>query len=324
MVYMRLLVLSLAAALLCMPGPAWGLSVGVAPPVLDAGEMLPGESKVTEFYLMTDHDKDLLVDISAKGARRDFYEPGKGRFRYAFVSENSSEEDISGWLTFLNEPVIVPPEKRLVYLTGGGIANANKKVEFIINVPDDAEPGYHAGFVSPYPRLSLEGGGTGLGIISVVEMGYVVNVMGEAIRDAEIAGLDFVMDKPGHGTLYVLVKNTGTVTLSARADHVTVFNGSQTIAELSSNEKRIVPGKVERLGIGLDTRGLMGVYDVKAHVEWLTGEDSTEGGLEVREYVPPPPVTGDVVAPPVTVGFPLWILPIILMLAAVVIYWRIK
>jgi len=324
MVYMRLLMLSLAAALLCMPGAARGLSVGVAPPVLDAGEMLPGESKAMEFYIMTDYEKDLLVDISTKDARRGFYVPGKGRFTYAFLPENSSEEDISGWVTFLNEPVIVPPEKRLVYLSGGGMANANKKVEFIISVPEDTEPGYHAGFVSPYPRLSIEGGGTGLGIISVVEMGYVVNVMGEAIRDAGIAGIDFTMDRPGHGILYILVKNKGTVTLSARADRVRIFNSSQAIAELSSNERKIAPGRVGELGVGLDTRGMEGVYSVTARVEWLTGEDSTGGELEVREYVPPAPVTGEVITPPVPVGFPLWIVPMILMLVAVVVYWRIR
>jgi hypothetical protein len=321
MVEMRVFMLSLVAALLCIPCSVKGLSVGVAPPVLDMGEMLAGESKSMEFYLMTDYDKNLLVDLSTKKARRDFYVPGKGRFRYDFVSENASEEDISGWLTFLKNSVVVPPEKRLVYLTGGGIANANKRVDIIVGVPGNAEPGYHAAFVSPYPRISFEGGGTGLGIISTVEMGYVVKVPGEAIRDAGIAGIDFSMDRPGYGTLRILVKNRGTVTLSARADSVRVFNSSQVVAELVLNEELIAPGRVGELSAGLDTRGLEGVYEVSAHVEWLTGEDSMEGEIEIAEYVPPPPVTGEVVVPPpAPAGFPLWILPMILVAVAVIVY----
>jgi hypothetical protein len=317
---MRLLVLPLVIVLLLMPGCARGLSVGVAPPVLDAGEMLPGESKPMEFYLMTDHDKDLLVDLSTKKAQRGFYEPVRGRDRYSFASENASEEDISGWLTFMKRSVILPPEKRLVYLSGGGVANANQGADVIISVPEDAEPGYHAGFVSPYPRISFGGGGTGLGIISTVEMGYVLKVPGEAIRDAEIAGFDLRMDRPGHGTLVILVKNKGTVTISVRADSIRVFNSSQAIAGLASNEVKIAPGRVGEPGAGLDTRGLKGVYGVEAHVEWLTGEDSLEGEIEVREYVPPPPVTGEVVAPPVPAGFPLWILPLILVVVALIVY----
>lgn len=321
---MRFLLLSVAA-LLCMPAAAQGLSVGVAPPVLDAGEMIPGDSKPMEFYLMTDHDKNLLVELSTKGARREFYSPEKARSRYPFEVDNSSEEEIRGWLTFLKGYVIVPPEKRLVYLEGGGVANANKKVEVIISVPEDAEPGYHAGFVSPYPRVSFEGGGTGLGIISVVEMAYVVNVAGEAIRDAEIAGTDFRMDMPGHGTLYILVKNMGTVTISVKADHVRLFNSSNhTLAFLGSNEERIAPGCVEGLEVGIDTRGMEGVYGFEAHVEWLTGEGSMDGEIEVREYVPPPPVTGKVTAPLAPVWPPLWILPLILTVVAALVFWWLR
>ncbi len=327
MVHTRLFVLLLAAALLCVPGSVQALSVGVAPPVLDAGEMLPGESKLMEFYIITDHDKDLLVELSVRKPRRDFYMPGKGRFRYEFAEDNSSEEDISGWVTFLNKRVIVPPDKNLVYLSGGGCANANKKVELIITVPDDAEPGYHAGYVSPYPRLNFGGGGTGLGIISVVEMGYIVNVLGEATRDAGIAGFDFSMDRPGHGTLCILVKNMGTVTITARADHVRVFDSdNQTVTATASNERFIAPGEIGRLDMGIDTRGLEGVHGVTAHMEWLTGEDSLDGEIDISEYAPPAPgVTGGVVAPPAApMGFPLWILPIILMLAGIMVWWRVK
>lgn len=317
---MRILVLSLICALLSVPGCALALSVGVAPPVLDAGEMLPGESKAMTFYLMTDHEKDLLVDLSTKNSIRSFYDPAKGRFRYSFSAENASEEDISGWLTFLKKSVILPPEKKLVYLDGGGVANANQGAEVIISVPRDAEPGYHAGVVSPYPRVSIEGGGTGLGIISTVEMSYVLKVPGKAVRDAEIAGVDLSVDSAGHGMLRILVKNRGSVTISARADSIRVFNNSQVIAETASNDRKISPGSVGELSVGLDTRGLKGFYDVEAHVEWLTGGDSFDGEVEVTEYVPPPPVTGEVVAPAAPMGFPLWILPLILVFVGIAVY----
>jgi hypothetical protein len=313
----------IVVALAAFGGSATGLSVGVAPPVLDAGQMLPGESRSMDFFLTSDHDEDLLVDVSSKRAKRGFFIPTKDRSRYAFKPDNASEEDISGWLVFLEKSFMVPPEKRLVYLSGGGMANANQKVGVILNVPEDAEPGYHAGYVSPYPSVSLGGGGTGLGIISVVEMAYVVQVVGEARREIEVAGMDFRMISPGRGRLDILVKNTGSVTVSVIAEHIEISDRSGSVLQdRSSNEKYIKPGRVERLETYLDTRGMEGSYGAKAYVEWVTGETSYSGEFEITDYVPMPAVTGEVVGPAAPAAFPIWILPVILIFIALGVYWR--
>jgi archaellum component FlaG (FlaF/FlaG flagellin family) len=323
---MRLLVIMLVAAMLCAPGTASALSVGIAPPVIDAGDMLPGESRHMEFYIITDHEKDLLVELSKKKPSRSFFDPTKGRFRYSFDAEKASEEDASGWLTLMESSVIVPPEKRLYYLEGGGMANANRKIGVIITVPEDAEPGYHSGVVSPYPSLGAQGGGTALGIISVVEMGYVVNVLGDTRRDAEIAGFSFRKTDPETGSIIVLVKNTGTVTISARADHIRIHDSSnQTLREGKSNDVYISPGEVGKLDMDFSTMNLEGVYGVSAHVEWLTGEDSMDGSVDIGDYVQPPEVTGSAAAPPPqSVAFPLWIIPLLLAGAGILVYWRVR
>lgn len=325
-VTMRLFLVMLAVIALCLPEPVMALQVSIAPPTIDAGDMLPGESKSMSFYITTDHDNNLLVDISAKKPRREFYDPvkDKGRYRYSFVAENASEEDITGWVIFMDDSVVLTPKITMYHIEGGGIVNANKEVEFILNVPGDAEPGYHGGVVLPYPRISIHEEGTGLGIITVPEMGYVVNILGEARRDAEIAGISLRKDAPERGTLSVLVKNKGTVTISAVADQVRVFDSdNQTVAWLGSGGVWIEPGNIGVLEMRLDTRGMEGSYGISAHVEWMTGDDYVEDEIDVGEYVPAPEVTGAVVAPP-PLGFPVWILPLILAAIGLLVYWRVR
>ncbi len=318
--------LSAILAIAMAPALVSALSVGVAPPVLDAGDMLPGESKAMEFFIMSDHDRDLLVSLDAKTAPRNFFNPDKGRFRYDFDAMKASEEDASGWLTIMKDSLLVPPERELKYLEGGGVAYANRKAEIIISVPEDAEPGYHAAFVSPYPRVSDAGGGTALGIISVVELGVVFNVLGNAERDAEPVGVSFRKDSPERGTLTVLVKNRGTVTLSAMAPYIRVYDDeNQTVAELRTNARPIEPGSVGRLEAGLDASGLEGEYSVRADVEWVTGQGSAEGAIDIGDYVPPRPVTGQAVSPlPAPAGLQLWVLPLILLVITGLVFWRVR
>ena len=324
---MHILFVFLVLVMLMVPGTVLGLNIGFAPPTIDAGELLPGESKHVEFFIMADNENDMIVSLSTKKATRDFFNPNKGRFRYAWLAEESSEEDISEWVTLMDDSVLVPPEKELRYLESGGAAYANKKLGAIISVPDDAEPGYHAGFISPYPRTSSQAGGTGIGIITVVEMAYVVNVLGNAVRDADIIGINLRRDAPDYGTLQILVKNSGTVTLSALADYIRVFDDeNNTVFERGSNEFKIRPGNIGSIETRLDTTGLEGEYHTEAHVGWLTGEDDVTGTIDIGEYVPPPPsVTGGAVAPlSVPVGFPLWILPLIIAVFGALIWWRIR
>jgi hypothetical protein len=324
MALIRILVF-MVIALLIIPVSTSALNIGFAPPVIDAGDMIPGESKPIEFFIMADNENDMLVSLTTKKAQRDFFRPDKGRFRYKWVAEESSEEDITGWVTLMDDSVIVPPEKELRYLDGGGAAYANKKLSVIISVPDDAEPGYHAGFISPYPRISSQAGGTGLGIITVVEMAYVVNVLGRAERDAEVVGISLRRDAPGYGTIRVLVKNKGTVTLSAVADNVRVLKDDRAVLDTRSNEFKIGPGDIGAIEVRLDTQGLEGEYDVYAHVEWLTGEGEAEGIIDIGEYVPPPPsVTGEAISPAPGMVFPLWLLPMMLLAAVGLIYWRMR
>jgi hypothetical protein len=329
MIRWALLVVIVMLTVSCFGGLANAVSVGVAPPVLDAGVMIPGESKVMEFFLMSDHESDLLVDLSTKGAKRDFFSPEKPRFRYSFEANKASEEDISDWLTFLKDSVIVPPEKSLRYLKGGGVANANKKVEVIVSVPEDAEPGYHAAYVLPYPRLGIDGSGTGLGIITLVEMAYIVNVVGDAVRGAEIAGIHFVRTSQDRGKIELLVKNIGTVTMSVAAENIRVFDKeAATIAEIDSNEKKVAPGRVVTLEAWLDIKDLEGRYGVEASADWLTGEDTFVGWFEVvgdaPDQVPPLEITGKAVAPPISPQIPLWAFLLALILGLGVFYWRLR
>jgi hypothetical protein len=320
------LIILLAALLLPFSAkPVAALSIGMAPPDYDIGKVEPGKEYYIDFYVITDHDEDLLVDLNRAKAPYDFYLPERIRFRYTFNSTLSSEEDASGWITFLdNSPILVLPEKNLYRLSNGGLANANKRLTAVIKIPEDAEPGYHAAYVVPSSRETMQGGGTAIGIITVAKMGYVFNVNGDARREGKIIG--FTYDKTGDsGNLNVVFRNTGTVTMTVQAKDVTIYDKDQAlVAVLASRQYKPEPGEMIEIPLKwYDPSIEEGMYNVEGMVEWIGGETSGSGRIQLTHEPVTEDITGDVIAPPPVAAFPFWIILIILVVAGLAVYrWR--
>ena len=323
--YLALAILAMFIGLLAAPAGVQGLQVSIAPSTMDLGDMVPGDSKYIEFFVVSDHDQGLLVDLNKKGVFRSFFNPDKGRWRYNFVAEEASEEDISGWLTLMDSSIVVPPEQQLQYLEQGGAAYANKKAGFFIEVPADAEPGYHAGVISPYPKTGAQGSGTGLGIIQVAEMTYVVNVLGDAKRDAEIIDVKVSRETPGLAKLNIFIKNKGTVTVSVIADDVEI-SGRGIEKNLKSGEVVIEPGSVGNAQVPFSITDMEGKYAVDVHAEWSTGEDWFSGSIDIGDNLPTiSEITGQAGAPPVAgTALPLWIIPVLVAIIGGAVFWRTR
>jgi hypothetical protein len=323
---MRALLLAVALLALCTAAaPAAALRIGGAPAYLQLGEVRPGESRLMDFFLTTDSGNDLVVDVYSKDAMGDFFSPDIQKRSYAFLPENASEQSLEGWVQFMDNPVIVPPEQHYEPSVN---ANVNRQVAAVLRVPADAEPGYHIGFLSPSPRTSSAtgpAGGTALQLITLVEIGYVFVVPGEAVRDGRIVGFDYAMKGQGAETVSALFRNTGTVTVTAES-WIDIYGPEGRLASLKGSTARVRPVEIAPL-TALWTAGGRdpGEYEARARVSWQTGEAESTGRIELLPYMGPA-ITAAAVqeASQTGIAFPAWIVPIAILIFALIIYRRYR
>lgn len=299
---------------------ASALNVGVAPLITELGDIQPGTQISGSFYVVADGSSGFVADLITMPAPVDFYFPERNRQGYVFEPLTSSEEDVSEWITFLDNSVTIPKDKYFVPEINYWV---NKKIDFVLTVPEDAESGYHAGQVLPQPRVTATGtGGVGVGIITLVKTTFVFNVPGEATRDAEIVGFDYRRIDERYEEIMVLVKNTGSVTESVKLLGVEIDEGS-TITQLQGvGYKNIRPNQIIEFKTRYDVSDKeSGSYKTTARISWITGEKEKDGIIEVLDYREPAAITGKVAAPPPGTEFPLWVVPMLIIFSAIVLYW---
>jgi hypothetical protein len=299
----------------------YSLSIGVAPSTVELGEVEPGSEQLIDFYLMTDWDKDLVVYLSSAPALPYFYNPARVRHGYEFNLSETSEEQVYEEITFVENPVVLPPEKKKFKLDGGFV-NANKRIGAILKIPTNAEPGYHAVRIKFTPRAETQGQGLGIGIITLSELYVVFKIPGKVVRSGYIAAFD--SKRVGNGEMIkILFKNNGTVSIRVGGS-LKVYKGNETIT-LKIVPDLIKPNDIATLHAYWDVTNIKeGNYNVSATVNWLTGEDYKEGRIEVQ----PPPIE---MAPPPTTPAPApfssWMISTIstiMIIACLIIYWWIK
>ncbi|MBI4175765.1 MAG: hypothetical protein HY518_01040, partial [Candidatus Aenigmarchaeota archaeon] len=179
--YLAVLLAFLVPFLLPVAIQAQQYQVGVSPSVIDIGDVSPGDSKVVKFYIVTASDIDLLVNLESQKGGIDFFV----RDDYRDLIGEYSEQDASGWLNFVENPVeLIPGEGQVK--TKGGFITGWREVSFILNVPEYAEPGYHTITISPKPAASGGLGEQQVNIVAIVTTTVLFRVEGDATRNVEI------------------------------------------------------------------------------------------------------------------------------------------
>jgi hypothetical protein len=289
--------------------------VGVSPLILDIGEIERGSSRVLDFYLISATDEKLLVKLESIKGGLDFF----NKESYRNFIFNVSEENAEKWIEFLRNPVELEAPKEEIRLARG-VAKGVREVNFMLNIPSDAEPGYHVVRIRPTP-IKLEKpaeGGVGVGIVTTIDVSVLFKIPGDAIREGKI--FDIVAGDYSGDDLEVKIffKNTGTTTLLTRADSVKVYKDGKEVQTLSPVTDYVEPGETKSLRTWLNTRNLdLGEYDVAANVSYSNDMVSLTSKMNVYEKPEPSAVE---VKPP-EVYFPWWILiaiPIIVILSYII------
>ncbi|MCX6815495.1 MAG: hypothetical protein NT120_01415 [Candidatus Aenigmarchaeota archaeon] len=236
-------------------------SVGVSPPVVDVGEVDQGEQKIVKFSIFTVSDENLLVYLDVESGNMDFFAKG-----YKDLMANFSEEPTMRWVQFINNPVEIDTKSSK---TAG---RAWKDVTFILNIPRDAEPGYHVIKINPQPTVYGNlGAPVGTSIVATTSVSILFNVKGDAKRDG------IILDSTAAGyannpfTIKTFFRNTGTTTLYGRSTTKVYDINGNNVNEYYSAKMYVNPNTVATFETPVNDNLKEGDYNIVSSVAFTTG-----------------------------------------------------
>ncbi|MCS7123136.1 MAG: hypothetical protein RMJ17_00975 [Candidatus Aenigmarchaeota archaeon] len=259
--------------------------LGISPGSIDLQTVERGEKRLLTFSVVSITHSKLLVDLSSNNGNIDFFS-----FKYGDKVLNFSEEETDNWVKFIKNPLELQPISEEVALKRGLIKGA-REVNFILEVPENAEPGYHLVKIRPTPikKEDILERGVGIEVVTTSELSVVFFIPGIAIRDGKIVDLFFSRHEGNNLIGNILFKNKGTVSLRAKLDYVKVFDNGFEIANATGTEELIKPNQMKYLNFVIDSSNLEDgkEYKIVAKVSYTTGSDSIEmkTKIPIRERI---------------------------------------
>lgn len=307
----------------------YAIGIGTIPGVMDLGEVKRGQTIVGEFYITSTVTKPMRINLNYIPVHSSIYKKEKTRVKdgYEFKPAEASEEDISDWVSLPETSFIISPSnKKIITLPDGSSVAYNQKFLVKIKIPDDAEPGYHAGSINialvPNKQKSE---GASIATVGVTRPVFVFKVSGNAYRDGKIVGVEAKRLDDKTVRVDVLFKNTGTVTYTAVFDNLEIYDdfGYKTGNIAVKTNKYVKPGEIIVLSAyWRSNSGIKsGSYNVDTTISFGTGKADYTGHIKVLDeiYVPK---QGMVLKEEKGLQIPWWYLFIILGLVALYIYWK--
>ena len=206
---------------------------------------------------------------------------------YDFSPKEYSQENPCSWLTFQDDTLILKPEKTL-HRYGGITVWANERAGAVLKIPEDAEPGYHAALVGFEPELEERSRTSGVKFRTTSRSLFVFKVPGEAVRSLKVLGFNAERRSQDMVRIDTLVRNNGTVTVSAKVNDLKIIKNNETLAILDSPTVFIKPGEMKTISTYWSFDGDDGIYNIEGVVDWRTGSVIAEGKIRITPYYGPP------------------------------------
>lgn len=292
--------------------------VGVSPGSINLGDVEKDSTKLVEFYITTPSEETILVKLETENGNLDFF----SRSNYKDFVYNYSEEDATSWVKVINNPVEIKPSNETLAATGG-LIRGREKISFILDIPKDAEPGYHVLSVKPTPSASSEAIGTvGSQVVAITGISIIFKTPGDAIRKGLILDTETGNYIGNRLEIKTYFQNTGTDTVSARATQRIYNESGDVIAEIYSGKNFVKPKEIKAFSTYLPTNGLsLGNYNAYTVVDYTTGK--SEKSSTIKLTAPPP--TALAAKPEEASLLPLIIVfVIIVIIVSIIIYRRVQ
>ncbi len=218
---------------------------GISPPILKIEGLKTGNSYLYSFKVLGNSE---YANVYVKNGNIDYL------IKTNYI-QNYSEEDISNWISFVENPVKIEKGERV----GEG------KVNIIITVPNDAEPGYKLAFIGAQPvQQFLPNGTVSIAIIPSVEAPLIMQIDGIAIRDFEVFDI-----KSNYNDILIGIKNVGTV--SASFYLILNISNSTFSKQIKSNILKFKPGETKVIPISLSSLA-DGKYNISLTIDFFSGK----------------------------------------------------
>lgn len=291
---------------------AISLNVGVSPGILDLGELERGTTNLVKFYIITVSEEPLLVYLEPEEGRLEFFDN-----HYNNLIFNYSEENVAKWVKFLSNPVELKPQNETLKTNYEAIKGW-REVNFLLEVPKDAEPGYHLIKIKPVPSVpSGIAGRVGARVVTITSINIFFKIPGDTKREGMI--LDTVPESytPNELIIDSYFQNTGTATITAKAIQKIYDKDGNFITEISSAKEIVKPKEVKPLKSFLPITGLnFGDYNVFTTVSYTTDSAYKNSTISITPEI--------LIVKPKAEEFPLWIFIVIIIIFAIIIYRWIR
>ncbi len=318
-------------------------SFGVAPDKFNLGSVEKGDSVDFIFYLYTPNAPKTKLELIPSNKHIAFFKKDFDEDGVVFEYQKASMEDITNWIEFEENPILIDPEnKMIIELSGGEKVIVNKKVRGTLNIPLDAEPGYHTVQISFDPQDISPNKPFATTIIGMPTIFFVFKIepVEQAVSDIKINYIDVKRKQKDIVKLLVNIKNTGTVTTKLDNENtyfeITKNSNSNDIIhhKVFGYDKNIAPQEsitLETVWIGIDEIK-DGNYKVNINLEWLTGSSEFKDTIFVPSYINIKPQAKPPIIKPkdkiintetTSCNYPVWI-PLLGLLVGIVIYLRKK
>lgn len=270
---------AVALMVLCLLVPlavAADFGFGITPNLVDGGEHKPGTSFYDYFYVFSSSDSELSVDVSVQ-------DPGIEDFRAVRGEKivNFSEQECESCLEILQGEGTIEERDNPIG-SGGRQTYKWSRVEFIVELPDDMEPGYH--MFELVPRPDREGGGGSVNVVSASSVPVIFRVPGEVNREGEILGMSSRKDKGGYQVVTASFYNSGTVTIEANVKIEIEGKDGNTIT-MNAGSQAVGPGETEEFPVSVEPSEIGDEFEATAIVDYTTGEDEKSSLLEKKTEV---------------------------------------
>jgi hypothetical protein len=284
------------------------LFVGVSPSIVDLGEVERGTTNLVKFFVVTTSEEPFLVHLQPENGRLEFF-----NFSYKDFIFNYSEENTDKWVKFLSNPVELKPQNETLK-TSYETIKGWREVDFLLEIPKNAESGYHLIKINPIPSSpSTNIGGVGAQLVALTSVNILFKVGGDAIREGII--LDTLPGGyiPNNLDIDTYFQNIGTITITAKAIQKIYDKDGNFITQLSSPTSYVKPKEVRLFESSLPVTGLsFGDYNIFTSVSYTTGTSYKNSTISITPEI--------LVEKPKEEEFPIWIFIFIIIIIAFIIY----
>ena len=262
--------------------PVSAASVGAAPGFIDIGEVERGETVERPIYITTNVDENFVVEPSLG--------PGRPSVKFSDghnLGKETSDQEIKNWITLESSVDVNSSTQETVELSDGSSTNVEGEFEFTLEVPRDAEPGYHYGMIRLNPDFDSNGDQAGTRNWGETIVNFRFRVPGEAERSVRVERVEGLRSGDNSAVIQMDVRNTGSVTVNLRDEGFEVHhqNGSDGVY---LDTTKIAPGEVKTIDTSwntLDEDLRAGEYRIQGQLNYMTGDAFVDETFSINDFI---------------------------------------